>query len=182
MAPPAAPRFQRLPAMPSLTAAHRRRHLANRRPRLLTAVSILEKFILLGVEMLPRLDGERRRCAPPTPAAGPDAPDAQHLRSRASGRALLALLSLCCRLPPSETAPPGFVDPGPANLVALTEGVHSKEALELVREHLLGVMGPAAGRQFSSELIKMSKFQIAQVGARGGRWEDGKEGVGGGAV
>jgi hypothetical protein len=47
--------------------------------------------------------------------------------------------------------------------VALTEGVHSKEALELVREHLLGVMGPAAGRQFSSELIKMSKFQIAQV-------------------
>lgn len=63
----------------------------------------------------------------------------------------------------------GFVDPGPANLVALTEGVHSKEALELVREHLLGVMGPAAGRQFSSELIKMSKFQIAQVcvGARG---------------
>lgn len=76
-------------------------------------VSILEKFIILGVEMLPRLDG--------------------------------------------------FVDPGPANLVALTEGVHSKEALELVREHLLGVMGPAAGRQFSSELIKMSKFQIAQV-------------------
>jgi hypothetical protein len=59
--------------------------------------------------------------------------------------------------------PAGFVDPGPANLAALTEGVHSKEALELVREHLLGVMGPAAGRQFSSELIKMSKFQIAQV-------------------
>jgi hypothetical protein len=64
-------------------------------------------------------------------------------------------------LPPPA---PGFVDPGPANLVALTEGVHSKEAIELVREHLLGVMGPAAGRQFSSELIKMSKFQIAQVG------------------
>ncbi|GBF90000.1 hypothetical protein Rsub_02706 [Raphidocelis subcapitata] len=76
-------------------------------------VSILEKFVGLGVEMLPRLDG--------------------------------------------------FVDPGPANLVALTEGVHSREALELVREHLLGVMGPAAGRQFSSELVKMSKFQIAQV-------------------
>jgi hypothetical protein len=62
-----------------------------------------------------------------------------------------------------------FIDPGPANLVALAEGVHSKEALELVREHLLGVMGPAAGRQFSTELIKMSKFQIAQVRDRGGQ-------------
>jgi hypothetical protein len=31
----------------------------------------------------------------------------------------------------------GFVDVPSANLKALTEGVHSKEALELVREHLL---------------------------------------------
>ncbi|KAF8065452.1 UV-B-induced protein [Scenedesmus sp. PABB004] len=76
-------------------------------------VSILEKFVVLGVEMLPRLDG--------------------------------------------------FVDAGPANLVALTEGIHSKEALELVREHMLGVMGAAASAKFSTELIKMSKFQMAQV-------------------
>ncbi|KAF6254514.1 hypothetical protein COO60DRAFT_1703295 [Scenedesmus sp. NREL 46B-D3] len=76
-------------------------------------VSILEKFLLLQVEMLPRLDG--------------------------------------------------FVDAGPANLVALTEGIHSKEALELVREHMLGVMGAAASAKFSTELIKMSKFQMAQV-------------------
>jgi hypothetical protein len=55
------------------------------------------------------------------------------------------------------------VDPGPANLVALTEGIHSKEALELVREHMLGVMGAAASNKFSTELIKMSKFQMAQV-------------------
>lgn len=52
---------------------------------------------------------------------------------------------------------------GPANLLALTEGIHTREALELVREHLLGVMGPAASTKFSSELIKMSKFQMAQV-------------------
>lgn len=58
----------------------------------------------------------------------------------------------------------GFVDAGPANLVALTEGIHSKEALELVREHMLGVMGAAASAKFSTELIKMSKFQMAQVG------------------
>lgn len=60
----------------------------------------------------------------------------------------------------------GFVDAGPANLVALTEGIHSKEALELVREHMLGVMGAAASNKFSTELIKMSKFQMAQVGSK----------------
>lgn len=60
--------------------------------------------------------------------------------------------------------PVGFVEAGPANLVALTEGIHSKEALELVREHMLGVMGAAASNKFSTELIKMSKFQMAQVG------------------
>jgi len=76
-------------------------------------LSILEKFVVLGVEMLPRMDG--------------------------------------------------FVEPGPANLIALTDGIHSKEALELVREHLLGVMGAAASNKFSNELIKMSKFQMAQV-------------------
>lgn len=57
----------------------------------------------------------------------------------------------------------GFVDVGPANLVALTEGIHSKEALELIREHMLGMMGAGASTKFSTEVIKMSKFQMAQV-------------------
>lgn len=76
-------------------------------------VSILEKFLLLRVEMLPRMDG--------------------------------------------------FVDVSPTNLTALTEGIHSKEALELVKEHLMGVMGPAQMNQFSNVNVKMSKFQMAQV-------------------
>jgi hypothetical protein len=71
----------------------------------------------------------------------------------------------------------GFIDAGPANLVALTEGIHSKEALELVREHMLGVMGAAASNKFSTELIKMSKFQMAQVSitfaVAMGRWGRG---------
>jgi hypothetical protein len=76
-------------------------------------VSILERFVLLGVEMLPRLDG--------------------------------------------------VVDARQANLLALTEGIHSKEALELVREHLLSATGAAASGGFSNALVKMSKFQMAQV-------------------
>ncbi|GIL70147.1 hypothetical protein Vretimale_3398 [Volvox reticuliferus] len=75
-------------------------------------VSILEKFLLLGVDMLPRMDG--------------------------------------------------LVDPPSTNLKALTEGIHSKEALELVREHLLSVMGNAANA-YSNAYVKMSKFQMAQV-------------------
>lgn len=79
----------------------------------------------------------------------------------------------------------GFVDPGPANLVALTEGIHSKEALELVREHMLGVMGAAASNKFSTELIKMSKFQMAQVrhliacvlGQNGAWWRERRVGA-----
>jgi uncharacterized membrane protein YgcG len=88
-------------------------------------VSVLERFVLLGVEMLPRLDG--------------------------------------------------LVDARQANLLALTEGVHSKEALELVREHLLsatgggggggggGPSGAGAAGAFSNALVKMSKLQMAQV-------------------
>ncbi|KAG2445949.1 hypothetical protein HXX76_000552 [Chlamydomonas incerta] len=75
-------------------------------------VSILEKFLLLGVDMLPRMDG--------------------------------------------------FVDPPNTNLKALTEGIHSREALELVREHLLQIMGPTASA-YSTAYVKMSKFQMAQV-------------------
>jgi len=52
----------------------------------------------------------------------------------------------------------------------LTEGIHSKEALELVREHMLGVMGAAASSKFSTELIKMSKFQMAQVSGADALW------------
>ena len=75
-------------------------------------VTILEKFLHLRVEMLPRLEG--------------------------------------------------FVDVSPTSLSALTEGIHSKEALELVKEHLMGVMGPQL-TQFSNIAVKMSKFQMAQV-------------------
>ncbi len=51
------------------------------------------------------------------------------------------------------------------NLKALTEGIHSREALELVREHLLQIMGPTANA-YSNAYVKMSKFQMAQVGRR----------------
>ena len=46
---------------------------------------------------------------------------------------------------------------------SLTEGIHTKEALDLVREHVRGIMGPAAVA-FSNAMIKMSKLQAAQVG------------------
>jgi hypothetical protein len=45
----------------------------------------------------------------------------------------------------------------------MTEGLHSREALELIKEHLLGIMGPTADSRFSTQLLKMSKFQMAQV-------------------
>lgn len=45
------------------------------------------------------------------------------------------------------------------HLKTLTEGIHSKEALQLVREHVLGVMGPAS-MAYSSSLIKMAKLQV----------------------
>lgn len=45
------------------------------------------------------------------------------------------------------------------NLKTLTEGIHSKEALELVREHVLGVMGPAS-MAYSNSMIKMAKLQV----------------------
>jgi hypothetical protein len=47
-------------------------------------------------------------------------------------------------------------------LQALTEGIHTKEALDLVREHVRGIMGPAAVA-FSNAMIKMSRLQAAQV-------------------
>ncbi len=52
---------------------------------------------------------------------------------------------------------------GCAWVQALTDGIHTKEALDLVREHVRGIMGPAAVA-FSNAMIKMSKLQAAQVG------------------
>lgn len=57
----------------------------------------------------------------------------------------------------------GFVDVPSVSLLALTEGLHSREALDLVKEHLLSVMGPTTLSQFSNAAVKMSKFQMAQV-------------------
>lgn len=74
-------------------------------------ISVLEKFVELNIDMMPRIDDE----AQPT-----------------------------------------------TDLSALTEGVHSKEAIELVKEHVLAVMGPAA-MAFSQAQVKLSKLQMAQV-------------------
>jgi hypothetical protein len=49
-----------------------------------------------------------------------------------------------------------------AALKALTEGVHTKEALEMVKEHVLSVLGPAS-MAYADTMIKMSKLQAAQV-------------------
>ena len=46
-----------------------------------------------------------------------------------------------------------------SNLKTLTEGIHSKEALDLVREHVLGVMG-SAGMAYSNTMLKMSTLQV----------------------
>lgn len=46
-----------------------------------------------------------------------------------------------------------------SNLKTLTEGIHSKEALDLVREHVLGVMG-SASMAYSNTMLKMSKLQV----------------------
>jgi hypothetical protein len=49
-----------------------------------------------------------------------------------------------------------------AALKALTEGMHTKEALEMVKEHVLSILGPAS-MAFADTMIKMSKLQAAQV-------------------
>ncbi|KAK9820618.1 hypothetical protein WJX72_012335 [[Myrmecia] bisecta] len=73
--------------------------------------SVLEKFLEVGVDMLPRIDN---------------------------------------------------VIESPTNLKALTEGIHTKEALEMVKEHVRNIMGPASVA-YSNSMIKMSKLQAAQV-------------------
>lgn len=54
------------------------------------------------------------------------------------------------------------IEESTATLRALTEGVHSREAIDMVKEHVLAVLGPAS-MAFSNTMIKMSKLQAAQV-------------------
>ena len=75
-------------------------------------VSVLDKFIELGVDMMPR----------PEPLASED----------------------------------------PSTLHALTEGIHTAEALDMVKEHVRALLGPATVARPSSQL-HMSKLQAAQV-------------------
>jgi len=61
-------------------------------------------------------------------------------------------------LPPLD----GRVDAGPVDLNALTKGVHSKEALEMVKEHLSSVLGGQESA-FSNATIRIPKLQAAQI-------------------
>lgn len=54
------------------------------------------------------------------------------------------------------------------NLKNLTEGLHSREALDMVKEHVKNVMGPSAAG-YANTLLKMSKLQAAQVRTQGYR-------------
>lgn len=54
------------------------------------------------------------------------------------------------------------IDENIETLKALTEGVHSREALQMVKEHVLSTLGPAA-MTYANQMIKMSKLQAAQV-------------------
>ena len=49
------------------------------------------------------------------------------------------------------------------DLTQLTNGVHSAEALEMVKEHLMGMLGPQASSAYSNTLVKTSKLQAAQM-------------------
>jgi len=49
------------------------------------------------------------------------------------------------------------------DLTKLTTGVHSSEALEMVRDHLMAALGPEAANAWPSQLVRMSKLQAAQV-------------------
>jgi hypothetical protein len=63
-----------------------------------------------------------------------------------------------------ELLPPlnGHVDVGPCDLTVLTNGVHSKEAIEVVKEHMMSLMGPA-NSAYSNTILKSSKLQSAQI-------------------
>ena len=53
----------------------------------------------------------------------------------------------------------------PSTLTALTEGIHTAEALDMVKEHVRALLGPATVARPSSQL-QMSKLQAAQVRAQ----------------
>ncbi|KAK9813991.1 hypothetical protein WJX73_008402 [Symbiochloris irregularis] len=57
---------------------------------------------------------------------------------------------------------PSNQDPNANIFKALTEGIHSKEALDMVKDHLRSVMGQAA-LAFPNTMLQMSKLQAAQV-------------------
>ena len=49
------------------------------------------------------------------------------------------------------------------DLTQLTDGVHSVEALSMVKEHLMGMLGPEASAAYSNALVRTSKLQAAQM-------------------
>lgn len=76
-------------------------------------ISVLEKFVELGVDMMP------------------------HIQQ-------------------------GQAEASQAMFQALTEGIHSKEALDMVKDHVRSIMGPAA-MAFANTMLQISKLQAAQV-------------------
>jgi len=49
------------------------------------------------------------------------------------------------------------------DLTRLTDGVHSAEALSMVKEHLMGMLGPEASAAYGNALVRTSKLQAAQM-------------------
>ena len=49
------------------------------------------------------------------------------------------------------------------DLTRLTDGAHSAEALSMVKEHLMGMLGPEASAAYGNALVRTSKLQAAQM-------------------
>jgi len=49
------------------------------------------------------------------------------------------------------------------DLTRLTDGAHSANALSMVKEHLMGMLGPAASSASANALVRTSKLQAAQM-------------------
>ncbi|GAB5354758.1 hypothetical protein AAMO2058_000146900 [Amorphochlora amoebiformis] len=59
-----------------------------------------------------------------------------------------------------------FTDIGPVDLLALTSGIHTEEAVEMVRSHLISVLGPMMPKDnngFYTQAAKLPKLQLSQV-------------------
>eukprot|EP00467_Chlorarachnion_reptans_P025868 CAMPEP_0114497164 /NCGR_PEP_ID=MMETSP0109-20121206/6168_1 /TAXON_ID=29199 /ORGANISM="Chlorarachnion reptans, Strain CCCM449" /LENGTH=395 /DNA_ID=CAMNT_0001674507 /DNA_START=190 /DNA_END=1374 /DNA_ORIENTATION=- len=59
-----------------------------------------------------------------------------------------------------------FTDLGPVDLVQLTTGIHTQEALEMVRSHLMSILGPMMPKDnqgFYTSAAKMPKLQLSQM-------------------